>query len=231
MPDSLPTPPAAAPLVPSRPLTAFDEVSPATHPDQYDWLPVPRDRRRLDGWTPMKQREFIGAIADLGSVKAAAKSVRMSEESAYRLRRAPGGEAFARAWTLAIDEARHRVLEHALDRVTQGDEIEVRNRDGYITGYTRRYSDRLTMFLLRGYFQERFGPLDAPCAPPPGTSAVLTPAPLPTPAAHPVAEPAPALAAALDALLPPAPADVHLRDDADTLHMLAHGPKTDSDSD
>lgn len=212
MTDSHPHPPAAAtPATPPLPPISTD-ISPATHPDEYHWLPVPRDRRRWDGWTVLKQRDFIGAIADLGSIRRAAESVGMSEASAYRLRRAPGAEHFAHAWDVAVDEARHRVLAHALDRVVNGDEIEVRNRDGGITGYTRRYPDRLTMFMLRGYFPQRFGPLHAGA----GTA-------LPTPEIR--------VERALDALLPPVPEDAHLQMDPEALHGLAHGGDNGTDVD
>lgn len=61
------------------------------------FAPVPL-RARADGWTPMKQAAFLGALAVTGSVRAAAQRVGMSRESAYRLRRRPGASSFARAW-------------------------------------------------------------------------------------------------------------------------------------
>ncbi|MCZ8171731.1 MAG: LysR family transcriptional regulator, partial [Brevundimonas sp.] len=47
--------------------------------------PVPR-KHRHDGWTPERQRAFIGALADTGSVSRAARHVNMSPEGAYYLR-------------------------------------------------------------------------------------------------------------------------------------------------
>ena len=59
--------------------------------------PVPlRDRK--DGWTPIKQAEFIGYLAETRSVAKAARLVGMARETAYRLRRKPGAEGFAAAW-------------------------------------------------------------------------------------------------------------------------------------
>jgi hypothetical protein len=67
---------------------------PAFHP-----VPV---RARADGWTPLKQAEFIGMLAETGSVQAAAAFVGMARETAYRLRRKPGAAEFAQAWDLAL---------------------------------------------------------------------------------------------------------------------------------
>lgn len=59
--------------------------------------PVPR-KFRHDGWTPDRQKAFIGALADTGCVTRAARYVNMSPEGAYRLRRQAGSDSFRRAW-------------------------------------------------------------------------------------------------------------------------------------
>jgi hypothetical protein len=46
----------------------------------------------------MKQAAFLAALALTGSVREAARRVGMTRETAYRLRRKPGGESFADAW-------------------------------------------------------------------------------------------------------------------------------------
>jgi hypothetical protein len=71
------------------------------------FTPVPVNRR-ADGWTPLRQAEFIGVLAETGSVRAAAEFVGMARETAYRLRRKPGAEDFARAWDKAVVIARMR---------------------------------------------------------------------------------------------------------------------------
>ena len=71
------------------------------------FAPVPV-KRRADGWTPVRQAEFIGVLAETGSVRAAAEFVGMARETAYRLRRKPGAEEFARAWDIALRNARAR---------------------------------------------------------------------------------------------------------------------------
>jgi hypothetical protein len=68
------------------------------------FAPVPA-KRRADGWTPLRQVEFIGMLAETGSVSAAAEFVGMARETAYRLRRKPGAEEFAHAWDIAMQLA------------------------------------------------------------------------------------------------------------------------------
>jgi hypothetical protein len=59
--------------------------------------PVPL-RYRRDGWTPGRQSDFLGRLAETGKVAAAARHVGKSRESAYRLRDKQGAESFAAAW-------------------------------------------------------------------------------------------------------------------------------------
>jgi len=124
-------------------------------PAAYDWVPVLKKRRK-DGWSPDKQRAFIEALADSGSVATAARYVGMSESSAYRLRRAPGAEAFDRAWGAAIDAAAKKLLDAAFERALVGTDEPVFDRDGNRVGRRLRQSDRLLMFLLRAYGPDRF---------------------------------------------------------------------------
>ena len=188
--------PVAAPdaaLAPS-PETA-PEAAPATgtaldahghDPDAYRWVPVLKKRRK-DGWSPDRQRAFIEALADTGSVATAAQRVGMSESSAYRLRRSPGAEAFDRAWGAAIDAAAKKLLDAAFERALVGSDEPVFDRDGNRVGRRLRQSDRLLMFLLRAYAPDRFQ--DAPRRPAPAPTAVaealvhLHPAPPAAPAA------------------------------------------------
>ena len=89
--------------------------------------PVPT-RRRRDGWTPHRQARFIGHLAETRCVRTAAAAVGLSRESAYRLRRRPGGEGFAAAWDVALGRVPTRVTPPArkvtpamlLHRIEQG---------------------------------------------------------------------------------------------------------------
>lgn len=63
--------------------------------------PVPVASRR-DGWTPERQAEFVGMLAETRSVEGACRAVCMGKESAYRLRKRPGAAGFAAAWDAAL---------------------------------------------------------------------------------------------------------------------------------
>jgi len=80
------------------------------------FTPVPL-RFRKDGWTPMLQANFLGALAETWCV-AAARRAGKTRESAYRLRGKPGAESFAAAWDAILAEPRrarkstHELLWH-----------------------------------------------------------------------------------------------------------------------
>ena len=57
---------------------------------------------RFDGWTPARQLVFLEVLARTRSVSAAARSVGVSREGAYRLRRRPEAALFRAAWDRAI---------------------------------------------------------------------------------------------------------------------------------
>ena len=65
------------------------------------FLPVPL-RARADGWTPRRQAEFIGFLAETGSVTEAAQRVGMSRVAAYRLRRCRNSVSFVYAWDAVL---------------------------------------------------------------------------------------------------------------------------------
>ena len=125
-------------------------------PADYHWVPVLR-KRRTDGWSPQRQRDFIAALADTGSVKAATRIVGMSEQSCYRLRREPGAENFAAAWDAAIHQASMQLVDIAFERALNGvaEKIEY-DANGDPMEPRRRYNDRLLMFLLRARQPERY---------------------------------------------------------------------------
>lgn len=99
--------------------------SPAPHP-----LPKPYSRRRIpafhpvpcaqrkDGWTPERQAQFIGCLAEMRCVRAAAARVGMGRESAYKLRQRPGAAGFAAAWDAALGKP-HKAVDLASAKATQ----------------------------------------------------------------------------------------------------------------
>ena len=119
---------------------------------QITFTPVPRLRHRRNGWTEERQRGFIAALAECGSVSRAARSVGMSARSAYRLLDADGADDFARAWDQAIDIGIERVRFAALDRTLHGAPVAVYRR-GKLVRVETRFNDRLAISLLGGQDQ------------------------------------------------------------------------------
>ncbi|WP_301749276.1 hypothetical protein [uncultured Erythrobacter sp.] len=119
------------------------------------FTPVPRQYERHDGWTPARQIAFIEALADTGSVKAAARAVDMSAEGAYHLRRQPGAESFRAAWEAALQLGVARIEDVVMDRALNGVEEPLYSY-GKLIGTRTRYNDRLLMFILRNRAPERF---------------------------------------------------------------------------
>ncbi len=86
------------------------------------FTPVPL-RYRKDGWTPMRQADFLGRLAETRSVSAAARHVGKTRESAYRLRGKAGAESFAAAWDAILAtqrELRKSTHDHLWHRAFYG---------------------------------------------------------------------------------------------------------------
>ncbi len=117
--------------------------------------PVPR-RVRHDGWTPARQKAFIEALADTGSVCRAAAMVNMTAEGAYYLRRQKGAESFRKAWEAALDFGVARMKDIAFERAITGYLVPM-FVGGKLIGWRRKYNDRLLMFCLRHYGEDANG--------------------------------------------------------------------------
>lgn len=126
-----------------------------TRPPLPEFTPVPR-KFRHDGWTPERQRAFIEALADTGSVTRAAGMVNMAQANCYALRRAPGAESFRRAWEAALDFGVQRLKDIAFERAIEGELIPL-FAGGKLMGYRRKRNDALLMFCLRHYGQDAEG--------------------------------------------------------------------------
>ena len=120
-----------------------------------DFAPVPR-KYRHDGWTPERQRAFIEALADCGSVTRAAGMVNMAQANCYTLRRAPGAEEFRAAWDAALDFGVKRLKDIAFERAVEGELVPV-FVGGKLMGFRRKHNDALLMFCLRHYGEDAQG--------------------------------------------------------------------------
>lgn len=111
---------------------------------------------RHDGWTRNKQAAFLRELAATHSVSAAARSVRMSRQSAYALRARLKDEPFDRAWTAALICRMDALAEAAMDRALNGVEVPHFYK-GELIGTSRKFDERLTVALLamRSPFQTR----------------------------------------------------------------------------
>lgn len=118
--------------------------------------PVPRFYNRHDGWTPERQRAFIGALADTGCVRRAARLVNMAQTNCYTLRRAPGAEGFARAWDAALGQGVRLLKDIAFERAIEGT-LEPVIAGGKLIGHRRKFNDALLMFCLRHYGEDAGG--------------------------------------------------------------------------
>jgi hypothetical protein len=115
-----------------------------------DFTPVPRKTKRHDGWTATRQRAFIAALCETGSVGAAARRVGKSAESAYHLRRQSGAESFVAAWDAAIEHRIGILRDSLIDRAIYGVEVPVMS-GGKQIGTRQVYNDRIATFILRSY--------------------------------------------------------------------------------
>jgi hypothetical protein len=130
-------------------------IAAEARPPLPDFTPVPR-KYRHDGWTPERQKAFIAALADTGSVRRAAAMVNMAQTNCYTLRRAPGAESFRRAWAAALDFGVARLKDIAFERAIDGYLVPVFVA-GKLMGFRRKHNDALLMFCLRHYGQDAGG--------------------------------------------------------------------------
>lgn len=99
-------------------------------------------------WTPAKMAAFLRQLSATHSVSAAAKSVGMSRQSAYKLRSRMKGKPFDVAWDAAFHQSYVNLPYAALDRAINGIEVPHYYK-GELVGTSRRYDERLTVALLK----------------------------------------------------------------------------------
>lgn len=114
-----------------------------------DFTPVPRLRKRRNGWTEDTQRLFILALSECGCVAHAARVAGKSARTAYRLLEADGADSFAEAWDRAIALGVERLRADAMARAFEGAWVPVVRR-GRLVRFEHRRNDRLAIGLLSG---------------------------------------------------------------------------------
>jgi hypothetical protein len=127
---------------------------PASAPTGLHAVPFePEPSRRVGGWSAARQRIFIEALAETGSVHLSARSAGLSARSAYGLR--VRSASFAAAWDAAQQLAVGRLSALAFDRAIHG-RVEQLYRDGELIGEKQVPSERLLMWLLARLDPKRF---------------------------------------------------------------------------
>jgi hypothetical protein len=113
----------------------------------------PEPSRLKHGWSAFRQKKFILALSETGSVHRAAKEAWMSARSAYalRVRSAP----FRAAWDTAQQLAVGRLSALAFDRAINGRPEQV-YEEGVLVAERRVPNDRLLMWLLARLDPKRF---------------------------------------------------------------------------
>lgn len=110
-------------------------------------------KRRRSKPTPKKLAEFLDALAETGNVLASAELTNLNRRELYRLR--ANDPAFAGSWDEALSQAADALEAEARRRALDGWEEPVFYQ-GVESGYVRKYSDTLLIFLLKGLRPDRF---------------------------------------------------------------------------
>ena len=114
---------------------------------------LPEPSRKVGGWSAARQRIFIEALAETGSVHVSANADDLAARGAYALRiRSP---AFAAAWDAAQQIAVGRLSALAFDRAIHG-RVEQVYRDGELVAERRVPSEKMLMWLLVRLDPRRF---------------------------------------------------------------------------
>lgn len=129
----------------------YSDSSPAALPD---FTPVPR-QTVSHGWTVAKQRSFIAALAETGSVRMATEACGMSQSGVYKLRIAPDGGSFARAWDEAVGMGAARIRDVLFDHAIHGiPETVVTGKDTRIE--RRRFNHRTMIWALQHHMPDQY---------------------------------------------------------------------------
>jgi hypothetical protein len=134
---------------------AFTGPAPEADDPLLDFAPYAHRAPRRNSITPRRQRDFIAALAETGTVTQAARRIGASLEALYKLRNRPGAEDFAAAWEMALDRGIERLEDCALERAILGEERPVVRGDKVVATW-RRYDTQLILFLLRQRRAERY---------------------------------------------------------------------------
>jgi hypothetical protein len=105
-----------------------------------------RYKNRADGWSAGRQAACLAHLADNGIAADAVRSVGMSSQGSYALRRTARGYAFNLGWEAALIIARRIVVDDVMTAAIRGEQSRWVREDG-VTTYTRQ-NTKLSLTLL-----------------------------------------------------------------------------------
>ena len=100
-----------------------------------------------------RRRAFLIALAATGNVTLSAQRAKLSHSAVYEWRRRL--PKFAAAWAEAVEQGADMLEDAALERAIHGVAAPVLYQ-GAVVATTRKYSDRLLMFLLQAWRPEKY---------------------------------------------------------------------------
>ena len=136
--------------------TAFVAAPPDADDPLLQFAPYLHPHPRRNSITPAKQRAFVATLAATGIVTQAARSIGVSLEALYKVRRLAGAEGFAAAWEAALDHGVARLEDCALALAIEGEETPIVS-GGQMLGTWRKHNLGFIRFLLAQRRPARFG--------------------------------------------------------------------------
>jgi len=97
---------------------------------------------------------LLSGLEETGNVTRACHEAGIAKTGAYARRNRDA--AFRRAWDAALERGMDGLMDDALDRARHGWTVPVYHQ-GKECGRIHRYSDTLTIFMLKKLWPERFG--------------------------------------------------------------------------
>jgi hypothetical protein len=104
--------------------------------------------------TPEKRAEFLTALSSTGSVAEACRQASVARNSMYLWRNSD--EGFAADWDKYLEAGAQLLEDEAKRRAHDGYDEPVFYK-GEMVATTRKYSDTLLIFLLKGLIPHRYG--------------------------------------------------------------------------
>ena len=100
--------------------------------DLLEFTPVPRQKQRVDGWSPERQRAFIAALSATGSKRRAAQSIGMAPFGVDQMLKAEGNEsfkaAFERAMAIAAQNGSMKIAQGVADAAARNAQLAAPSR-------------------------------------------------------------------------------------------------------